>query len=97
PAKEGEAGSIARKKNGKNVQVAGLRITATCAREGATSFSNPNHLPPISGSTELKPVMLPPGRAKFETKRCPTGAKTSTNTSGTVRVACCRAAVTGEL
>ena len=33
-------------------------------------------------------VALPPGRAKLETKPAPTGSMTTTNTIGTVRVAC---------
>ena len=32
---------------------------------GAASFSVCTHLPAVSGSNVLKPVMLPPGRAKL--------------------------------
>ena len=40
----------------------------------------------------VKPVALPPGRAKLATKPAPTGSVTTTNTIGTVRVACCNGA-----
>ena len=36
----------------------------------------------------MKPVALPPGRARLSTKPAPTGSGTITNTIGTVRVAC---------
>ena len=36
----------------------------------------------------MKPVALPPGRAKLSTKPAPTGSATTGNTIGTVRVAC---------
>ena len=36
----------------------------------------------------MKPVALPPGRARLSTKPAPTGSVTITNTIGTVRVAC---------
>ena len=36
----------------------------------------------------IKPVALPPGRARLSTKPAPTGSMTITNTIGTVRVAC---------
>ena len=39
----------------------------------------------------MKPVVLPPGRARLSTKPPPTGSAI-TNTIGTVRVACCSAA-----
>ena len=39
-------------------------------------------------SKTVKPVALPPGRAKLSTKPAPTGSATSANTIGTVRVAC---------
>src|SRR5262245_30661091 len=35
----------------------------------------------------MKPVALPPGRAKLSTKPAPTGSATAANTTGTVRVA----------
>ena len=36
----------------------------------------------------MKPVALPPGRARLSTKPAPTGSTTAGNTTGTVRVAC---------
>ena len=36
----------------------------------------------------MKPVTLPPGRARLSTKPAPTGSATIVNTIGTVRVAC---------
>ena len=36
----------------------------------------------------IKPVVLPPGRARLSTKPAPTGSATTANTIGTVRVAC---------
>ena len=36
----------------------------------------------------MKPVALPPGRARLSTKPAPTGSATIGNTIGTVRVAC---------
>ena len=36
----------------------------------------------------MKPVALPPGRARLSTKPAPTGSTTIANTIGTVRVAC---------
>ena len=36
----------------------------------------------------MKPVALPPGRARLSTKPAPTGSGTTANTIGTVRVAC---------
>ena len=38
--------------------------------------------------TVMKPVALPPGRARLSTKPAPTGSATIANTIGTVRVAC---------
>ena len=38
--------------------------------------------------TCMKPVALPPGRARLSTKPAPTGSATIANTIGTVRVAC---------
>ena len=39
-------------------------------------------------SNSMKPVTLPPGRARLSTKPAPTGSATIANTIGTVRVAC---------
>src|SRR6516165_1028918 len=44
-------------------------------------------------TTAVHPVALPPGRARLSTKRALTGSGTCANTIGTVRVACCTAAI----
>ena len=41
---------------------------------------------------QVKPVTLPPGRARLATRPAPTGSATCANTIGTVRVACCSGA-----
>src|SRR5215471_20590639 len=55
-------------------EVAGLKTTATCARPGTICLSSSIHLLPIENSKEEKPVMLPPGCARFDTKPCATGS-----------------------
>ena len=60
---------------------------------GAISFNSSTHLPPTSGSTAVKPVMLPPGCARLEVKPLPIGSATTANTIGIVRVSRARAAV----
>jgi penicillin-insensitive murein DD-endopeptidase len=77
--------------------VRGLNSSATRVIAGATSFSNCTHLPPISGSKLLKPVMLPPGRDRLATKPSPTGSATTAKTIGMVAVARLSAAITGVL
>ena len=61
-----------------------LNIVAERASFGATSFSNPNHLPPIEGSKFVNPMTLPPGRARLATKPRSTGAVICVNTIGSV-------------
>src|SRR5262249_16154723 len=68
------------------------RRTAARVSRGAISFSSSSHFPLRLYSKFMKPVMLPPGRAKVSTKPAPTGSETSTNTIGRVRVACRNAA-----
>src|ERR1700730_13074487 len=70
-------------------------MTATCVTAGAASWSSWSHLPPTEKSTKSKPVMLPPGRARFVTNPWPTGSVTDTNTMGMVVVFCRRAATAG--
>ena len=67
----------------------GSRRIAARATLGAICFSSPSHLPLMPYSTVIKPVTLPPGRAKLATKPAPTGSTTFANTIGTVRVVCC--------
>jgi hypothetical protein len=47
------------------------------------------HLLPTLGSKFVKPVMLPPGRARLATTPWVTGSLTPVKTIGTVRVASC--------
>src|SRR5262245_32940015 len=65
------------------VGMAGSRRTATCATPGASSLSSSSHFPLMLYSYSMKPVALPPGRAKLSTKPAPTGSATSANTTGT--------------
>jgi hypothetical protein len=46
-------------------------------------------------SNSVKPVVLPPGRARLATKPAPTGSTTFTNTIGTMRLARCNDATAG--
>ena len=76
--------------------MAGSRRTATRVTRGAISLSSSSHFPLKLYSNCMKPVTLPPGRARLSTKPAPTGSVTFTNTIGTVRVACCNAATIGR-
>jgi len=67
------------------------RSTATRVTRGAISLSSSSHFPLRPYSNGVKPVALPPGRARLSTKPAPTGSATFANTIGTVRVARCRA------
>src|SRR5215831_3647054 len=61
--------------------VAGLNSNATRTVRGAISFNSSTHLPPSAGSPlTMKPVMLPPGCARFATKPLPIGSDTPVNT-----------------
>src|SRR5262249_18518183 len=59
---------------------------ATRVTFGATRFTNSSHLLAIEGSKLVKPVRLPPGRAKLWTTPAVSGSLTWTNTVGVVRV-----------
>ena len=65
------------------------RRTAARVTRGAICLSSSSHFPLMPYSNSMKPVALPPGRARLSTKPAPTGSATVTNTIGTVRVACC--------
>src|SRR5262245_9481871 len=65
-----------------------LRKTATRAMPGAICLSNSIHLPLKLYSKLMKPVALPPGRARLCTHPAPTGSGTLIITIGMVRVAC---------
>ena len=53
-------------------------------------MSNSSHFVAMLNSNSIKPVALPPGRAKLSTKPEPTGSLTIVNTTGTARVASSR-------
>src|SRR2546430_10377863 len=65
--------------------VLGLKRYATRVMFGAIRFSNSSHLLAIEDSKVVKPVRLPPGRAKLCTTPAVTGSLTCTNTVGVVR------------
>src|SRR5215469_16418152 len=71
-------------KNWTGTTVAGLNSNATRTVRGAICFNSSTHFPPSAGSPLLvmKPVMLPPGCARFETKPPPIGSDTPANTIG---------------
>ena len=64
------------------------RRTAARVTPGAVSLSSSNHFPPMLYSVLMKPVALPPGRARLSTNPAPTGSPAIGKTIGTVRVAC---------
>src|SRR5215469_5981422 len=63
-------------KNWIGTAVAGLNSKATRTVRGAISFNSSTHLPPTAGSLTVKPVMLPPGCARFAAKPLPIGSVT---------------------
>src|SRR5262245_37301385 len=67
--------------------MAGSRSTAARITLGAISFNKSNHFPLKLYSNDIKPVTLPPGRARLSTMPFPTGSAVTVNTIGTVRVA----------
>jgi len=73
-----------------------LNITATRVVCGTISLSSWSHLPPISGSKLLKPVIFPPGCARLGTRPWPTGSEIMAKTIGIVEVARCRGPTTGD-
>jgi hypothetical protein len=58
---------------------------------GAMSRNSSSHLLPMLASKLVKPVMIPPGRAKLSTKPVPIGSETAVNTIG-IQGAACRTA-----
>src|SRR5262245_40462987 len=68
--------------------MAASRMTAARVTRGAISLSSSNHFAPMPYSNTVKPVTLPPGRARLSTKPAPTGSGVCVNTIGIVRVAC---------
>src|ERR1700738_3195449 len=74
---------------------AGSRKTAARVTPGAICLSSSSHFPLKLYSNCMKPVVLPPGRARLSTRPLPTGSTAIANTIGIVRVACCNTAVEG--
>src|SRR4051794_10664981 len=72
---------------------AASRKTAARVTPGAASFSNSRYFPLMPYSNVVKPVTLPPGRARLSTKPAPTGSGVCANTIGTARVACSNAGI----
>src|SRR5262245_28399519 len=75
----------------------GSRKTAARVTRGAISLSSASHFGLSPYSKTVKPVVLPPGRARPVTKPVPTGSMTCTNTIGTLRVSRCSAATIVEV
>jgi hypothetical protein len=74
---------------------AGLNKVATRVTRGAISLSSSTHFPPMVVSKFVKPLVLPPGRARLATKPRSTGSLTPVKAIGIVRVACCAAVNAG--
>src|SRR5262252_428006 len=70
------ASSTERKYSGAYGAVVGLNRTATRFTFGAISLIVCSHLLPIENSKRVKPVALPPGRARLVTSPPPTGSET---------------------
>jgi hypothetical protein len=62
-------------------------MTATRVTLGAICLSSSSHFAVMPYSKRIRPVALPPGRARLLTKPAPTGSGTTANTMGTVRLA----------
>ena len=73
----------------------GSNKNATRESLGIVSLSSSNRLPARSGAREVKPVTLPPGRARLSTSPVDTGSEVPTKTIGTVLI--CFAASTPPL
>src|SRR6516162_10236083 len=71
------------------------RSIDTLLAPGAISLISSIHFPANPYSGLVKPVALPPGRARLATKPAPTGSTTCANTIGTVRVACSKGVAAG--
>ena len=79
------------------VSAASGHRTATLVSLGTTSLRSCSRLETRSGEKSVRPVMLPPGRAKLATKPSLTGSWLFPMTIGMVRVACCAARIVGEV
>ena len=65
----------------------GSSNTATRLVSGAMAFNSSTNFPPAENSSNMKPVILPPGWDRLETNPCPTGSDTNAKTIGMLRVA----------
>ena len=61
------------------------------SRRAPICLSSSSHFPLMPYSNRMKPVALPPGRARLMTNPAPTASMTLENTIGIVRVACSNA------
>jgi len=68
-------------------------MTAARVTRGAISLSNSSHFALIPYSNVVKPVTLPPGRARLATRPVPTGSPAAAKTMGMTDVACMAAAI----
>ena len=75
--------------------MSGLNSIIARLTPGAIPVSNSNHLLAMDPSSELNPVMFPPGRGRLATNPEPTGSATTAKTIGIVVVSRFTAAVTG--
>ena len=73
----------------------GCHRAATRERPGSAWLSRSSILGVSSGASDVKPVMLPPGRARLATSPSPTGSDITGTTIGIVRVACWAARACG--
>ena len=76
---------------------AGSRRTAARVTPRRDLLEQLQPFPAKPYSKSVKPVTLPPGRARLSTKPAPTGSTACANTIGTVRVACSNAATAAAL
>src|SRR5215813_5534421 len=81
-------------KDWRDATVAGLNRRATRTVRGAISFNRSTHLPPCAALSVVKPVILPPGRARLAVKPLAIGSDTCTNTIGIACVSRASAPIT---
>jgi hypothetical protein len=73
----------------------GFRSTPTRFISGNASFNKPRRLVLSSGVSDVNPVMLPSGRARFVTRPVSTGSATTPMMIGMLDVACLAARAAG--
>ena len=74
----------------------GFEMTMMRESLGTLSFSNSNLFPASSGAPVVKPVMLPPGRARLSTSPLATGSLIAKKTIGIVLLAFLAAKTPGK-